>query len=100
MTWSTAITEWQVKTFGEAKPERAWGRMLEEFEEMIAALEQNEHAEKLSEEAADVVITLAAWVQSHGHDLANEVEKKMAKNRARQWKLDGAGCGYHVKDPK
>lgn len=30
-------------------------------------------------------------------DLRAEVDKKMAINRAREWKLDGTGHGYHVR---
>lgn len=26
------------------------------------------------------------------------INKKMAKNRARKWKVDSDGCAYHVKD--
>lgn len=100
MTWSKAICEWQVKTFGEATPDRAWGRMLEEFEEMIESVEQQAPNEKMAEEAADVVITLAAFVGTLGKDLADAVQMKMAKNRARIAKLDGTGCAYHVKEPK
>lgn len=95
MTWSEAINEWQLATFGPATPQRAWSR----FEELIEAdCEPSEPAAKLAEEAADVVITLVGWVQARtGLDLAEAVERKMRTNRAREWRLDGQGCGYHVK---
>jgi NTP pyrophosphatase (non-canonical NTP hydrolase) len=32
----------------------------------------------------------------HGADLLVEIDRKMAINRARTWKLDGSGCGQHV----
>lgn len=28
-------------------------------------------------------------------DMQNEIDRKMAINRARRWKLDGSGCGQH-----
>ena len=30
-------------------------------------------------------------------DLQEAVDAKMQVNRARQWKMDGTGCGYHIK---
>lgn len=33
-----------------------------------------------------------------GFQLNEEVDKKMAVNRARVWNLDGSGHGYHVRD--
>jgi hypothetical protein len=38
------------------------------------------------------------WAICHhsGRDILAEVDAKMAINRARTWRLDGAGCGYHV----
>jgi hypothetical protein len=33
-----------------------------------------------------------------GFSLKDEVDKKMAINRARQWHLDNTGHGYHVRD--
>lgn len=32
-----------------------------------------------------------------GVDVQAEIDRKMAVNRARSWKLDGTGHGYHVK---
>jgi hypothetical protein len=32
----------------------------------------------------------------HGVNLETEIDRKMAINRARKWKLDGSGCGQHV----
>jgi hypothetical protein len=33
-----------------------------------------------------------------GFDLENKVREKLAINLKRQWKLDGHGHGYHVKE--
>lgn len=103
MTWSKAITDWRQDTFGPVTPERALHRVREEWDELwprsstaqkVCSCDQGDNAE----EAADVVITLAAFVATLGYDLAEVVEAKMAKNRARKWRVDGTGCGYHVKD--
>ena len=49
-------------------------------------------------ELACVVAQLKAFVQAWGGDLAAIVDAKMAVNRARQWKLDSHGHGYHVRE--
>ncbi len=99
-TWSESITDWQAATFGPVTPERAWARFEEEFDELHFR-DEDSSSDAVADEAADVVITFAAWVKARtGLDLADAVERKMAINRAREWKLDGAGCGYHVKGPK
>ncbi len=100
-TWSEAIREWQLATFGKCDHERAYDRALEEWEEMADKLVADDVTDAgIAEEAADVVITLAAFVATLGLDLATEVEKKMAINRARKWRVDGDGCGYHIKEEK
>mgnify|MGYP001565879327 CR=1 FL=1 len=99
-TWSEAIREWQRETFGTVAPTRSYGRMLEELKEFRDKAEGMSNNPEVAEEAADVVITLAAFVATLGLDLATEVEKKMAINRARKWRVDGDGCGYHIKEEK
>lgn len=95
-SWSTRIHKWQRKTFGQSTVIRSIQRCQEEWDEL-----QDEAAlgryEKASKECADVVIVLSAVCANMGYDLAQEVEKKMAINRARKWNVDGTGCGYHVK---
>ncbi len=90
-TWSQAIVQWATETFGPVTPEAALDR---------AALEWNELTDPdrapTPEEAADVVICLAAHVAAAGGDLAAEVERKMAINRARAWVSNGDGTGRHV----
>jgi hypothetical protein len=54
--------------------------------------------QKAPEEIADVVIVLYRLASRLGVDLHQEVEKKMAINRNREWKLDNSGHGYHVRD--
>lgn len=38
----------------------------------------------------------ASW--SVRHDLRDAIDAKMAVNRAREWKRDGSGHGYHVRE--
>ena len=99
VTWSTEITGWQQATFGKASVMTAYSRTVEEWTELRDKLEgmQSTNA-ACAEEAADVVICLAALVGSLGFDLAEVVEKKMLVNRARKWRVGPDGKGYHVKE--
>lgn len=87
------IRDWAVSTFGPAAIARTIDRANEEMTELLEAEGIRDEAEVL-EEAADVVITLANLP-----GLQAAVNAKMAKNRARQWKVMGDGTGYHVKEP-
>lgn len=53
---------------------------------------------KIPAEAADVLIVLLGVAHMRGFDLWEEVSKKMAVNRARRWKANGDGTGYHIKE--
>lgn len=46
----------------------------------------------------DVLAGVHGVAAALGCDLAVAIDAKMAVNRARRWRLDGSGCGYHVKD--
>ena len=80
------IRQWCEETFGPVAPDRIATRATEEMDELRADPTR-------VEEAADVVIVLARHP-----DLWAAVERKMAVNRARKWRLMGDGTGYHVKD--
>jgi NTP pyrophosphatase (non-canonical NTP hydrolase) len=53
--------------------------------------------DKIAAEAADVLIVLYGVAHMRGFDLHAEVDRKMAINRARRWKANGDGTGYHIK---
>jgi NTP pyrophosphatase (non-canonical NTP hydrolase) len=53
---------------------------------------------KIPAEAADVLIVLYGVAGMRGFDLHAEVDRKMAVNRARKWKANGDGTGYHIKE--
>ncbi len=97
-TWSQVINEWQVATFGEAKSvERAFERANNEWDELVTALDES-GPEDVAEECADVAIMLCRVAASLGFDLADEIEKKMVKNRGRKWPAPGTGPSQHIEE--
>lgn len=52
---------------------------------------------KVPDEVADVYVMLAQVAEGRGIDIQTEVDRKMAINRARVWKLNGDGTGQHVR---
>lgn len=44
-----------------------------------------------------VVAALCQIIRTLGRDPQAEIDRKMEINRAREWRLDGSGHGYHVK---
>jgi NTP pyrophosphatase (non-canonical NTP hydrolase) len=92
-----SISEWADATFGGAVScMRVGARANEEMAELLRALsvEQPEQS-KCLEETADIVIILYRLATRLGGDLHEEINKKMAVNRTREWKRDGSGHGYH-----
>lgn len=93
------ISAWADQTFGPASSNaRVAARANEEMAELLRALTADDAHPKATEEAADVVIVLCRLATRLGFDLWAEVERKMAINRDRQWKLTQDGHGYHVRD--
>ena len=92
-----SITKWAEETFGIAKScLTIINRATEEIVEMRDnALIDDKHPD-IAEELADVFIVLYQVAAILGVDLHEEIDKKMAINRARKWKLRGDGCGDHV----
>lgn len=94
-----SIAQWANETFGvPGSNARVAARANEEMAELLRALTADDLHPKAIEECADVVIVLARLVWRLGGDVWAEVEKKMAVNRARVWKMDQTGHGYHVRD--
>lgn len=90
-TWQS-ISDWCGETFGPASPLRMAARANEEMAELIdKATQTDTYDESVLIEAADVVICLARFP-----GIWDAVERKMAINRARTWRLTGEGTGYHV----
>ena len=100
-TWSQEISAWQLKTFGQALPIRALDRAEDEWIELSNVLCGDQYnAHEAINEAADVVICLAAFVASLGGDLHEAIQAKMKVNENRQWHSNGDGTGYHIKETK
>ena len=64
--------------------------------ELLKELSINDDSPKAAEEVADIMIVLYRLLERNGWNLQQVINDKMAINRARQWKLDGKGQGYHV----
>lgn len=91
-TWAS-IAAWCEQTFGPCAPVRVAKRASEEMRELIdETADASDWTDKAREEAADVAICL-----SRVPGLWEAVERKMAINRAREWRLMGDGTGYHVR---
>jgi NTP pyrophosphatase (non-canonical NTP hydrolase) len=93
---SRSIRIWGDETFGNVSDLSALvARARGELDELELAIKAKDKAE-IGREAADVVILLHRLVALAGMDLADEVDAKMAVNRARIWKPAGDGTGGHV----
>jgi hypothetical protein len=90
----TTIATWADETFGTTTPEAALSRAMDEIEELTFFVTGSGpwHPEEIAEEAADVCIALYRYIYLVDKEAIN---KKMAVNRARKWKLDGKGNGQH-----
>jgi len=80
------------------------GAQYSEIEDAVVSVLEKEvlnkgfKPEKIPGEVADVLIVLYGVAGMRGIDLNVEVDKKMVINRARKWKANGDGTGYHIKD--
>ena len=96
------MSSWAYETFGPTTVMRSATRMNTEVAELLTKLSMPivysswSETETVRKECADIQITLYRVAESLGFSLTDEVDAKMAINRARKWKLDGSGCGQHV----
>ncbi|WP_262691123.1 pyrophosphohydrolase domain-containing protein [Kordiimonas aestuarii] len=91
------ITVWAEDTFGPAHDHSVLvRRAMLELEELLEATEAGDRAE-IGKETADIAILLYRLMELNGLSLTEEVNKKMAENRARRWMPKGDGTGKHVK---
>lgn len=92
-----SINEWITATFGETGSNfSVAARANQEMAELLMALAVDDEHPKAVEEAADIVIVLFRLAERRGLDLMDEIDRKMAINRARKWNVAN-GHGYHVK---
>jgi NTP pyrophosphatase (non-canonical NTP hydrolase) len=93
---SKSICDWGDATFGEVRDLSALvARARGELDELAQAVAIGDLAE-VGREASDVVILLHRLVALAGMDLNEQVDAKMAVNRARTWRAAGDGTGGHV----
>lgn len=94
-----SISEWAEETFGPSGSNaRAIARANEEMAELIRHAASDDRHSKIAEEIADIVIVLMRVCTRVGASLHDEINKKMARNRIREWRRDGTGHGYHKKE--
>lgn len=94
-----SISTWAMNTFGAAQSNvRVAARANEEMAELLRVLASGDASRKAPEEVADVLIVLYCLATRLGVDVHAEVDRKMEINRARKWKLDGTGHGYHDRE--
>ena len=95
-----SISQWADGTFGPAGSNaRAVARANREMSELLEHVTTDDRHPEAAEEVADIVIVLYRVATRLGVDLHGLIDEKMATNRARKWRLDGTGHGYHVKEP-
>jgi NTP pyrophosphatase (non-canonical NTP hydrolase) len=95
------ISKWAEETFGPAGSNfSVAARANQEMAELLTALASDDNHPKAVEEMADIVIVMMRGAERLGLDLMAEIDRKMAINRARSWRLTGTGHGYHVKDAR
>lgn len=87
------INEWQDQNFPSASEAGIIKHLTEEFHEFLNETFNNENR---LEEAADIIIILYAWAKFNHYDLHTAIDKKMAKNRLRTWKIQPDGTGRHT----
>ena len=93
---SSTIREWGDATFGAPSDLTVLvARARLEMDELEQAIREGDMAEA-GREAADVVILLHRLAGILGLELNEQVDAKMAINRARKWKTTGDGTGSHI----
>ena len=87
-----SVAKWADETFGPSTPQVALDRAFDEMSELDFQCGAEIEDQKLVEEAADVCITLYRYIYLVDKEAIN---KKMAVNRKRKWKVTGDGVGQH-----
>ena len=93
---SKTIREWGDDLFGAPQDLTVLvARARVEMDELEQSLREG-NPEEAGREAADVVILLHRLAGILGMELSEQVDAKMAVNRARKWKTTGDGAGSHI----
>lgn len=83
---------WARETFPDAGMIHHRVKVMEEYGEWLGATGSIASLE----EAADIVITLAAWAERAGWNLEQAIEWKLEKNRLRTWVRQKDGTYRHA----
>lgn len=75
-------------------------RAAEELAELIEMLVEDDNDPSAPTETADIDIVLRGIDAAHGVERADQVDRKMAVNRARLWHTTGDWHGQHAKETK
>lgn len=93
------VCDWADKTFGYCKSINvALDRVLKEIDELTEIKDYENNFNKLSDECADILITLYRLADVIGFQLEQAVDHKMEINRGRKWKIAEDGTGQHIKE--
>ena len=93
------VCDWADATFGHCTNIVSIERMLKEVDELKLAMKEDpDDFHKISNECADILITLYRIADCYGFDLRSCVDHKMDINRHRKWKSNGDGTGQHIKE--
>lgn len=90
-----SVSQWAEETFGPTTRFSSFYRALDEISELRKLWYHYPDVshEEIVEEAADVCITLYRYISLVDKDA---IEKKMAINRKRKWKVNRDGTGQHI----
>lgn len=92
-----SISRWADATFGPVDSCLSiFKRAKKEWRELERKLEADPDHPGAAEEAVDILIVFCRLWERLGVSCLDEVDRKMAINRARKWVLDGEGHGQHV----
>lgn len=91
-----SVYQWQCETFGPTpNVMRTAARANEEMAELLSHLAIGD-TDSVPSEIADIVIVLYGLASALSLDLMEEIDRKMAINRSRKWRITDEGHGYHL----
>ncbi|WP_020593747.1 MazG nucleotide pyrophosphohydrolase domain-containing protein [Kiloniella laminariae] len=98
METQKSICLWAEETFGPVDdPVKLVTRAMQEMTELLEAVKTGDKSE-IGKETADVVILLKRLLAQYDLTFSEEINRKMATNRARKWRAAGDGTGKHIPD--
>lgn len=90
------VSRWATDQFGQSSAVAKAIRGNKEMAELISSLQNGIPNDEIAEECADVAFFLLQICEASGHDLMEEVARKLEINKKRQWKRASDGSHQHV----